>query len=103
MIHVWDYCGEMEKIFNYFCGYIIFRIHQKKDKWGIILGDFKKGFWLHVTNCPKPKLLDIKPTKDGYIPFATNFSQEFLPTHYWNSWELSQFITYLMFKISWVM
>jgi len=47
--------------------------------------------------------LDIKPTKEGYIPFATIFPQEFLPTHYSNSWELSQSITYFMFKISWVM
>ncbi len=49
-----------------------------KDKWGIISGDFKKVFWLHVTNCPQPKLLDIKPTREGYIPFATIFSQELL-------------------------
>jgi hypothetical protein len=49
-----------------------------KDKWGIISGDFKKVFLLHVTNCPWPKLLDIKLTREGYIPFATIFSQEFL-------------------------
>jgi hypothetical protein len=26
-----------------------------KDKWGIVSGDFKKVFWLHVMNCPQPK------------------------------------------------
>jgi hypothetical protein len=38
----------------------------------------KKFFLLHVMNYPQPKLLDIKPTREGYIPFATIFSQEFL-------------------------
>lgn len=82
MMHVWNHCGEMEKNFNYFHGYIIFWAHQKKTCMQRQVGDhfkrFQEGFLLHVTNYPQPKLLDIKPTREGYIPFAKKSSQEFL-------------------------